>query len=326
MQILECWRINKSSVGNTMLCLDEAFRISFGGLVCRTFNNAELCFPCAPSWQTSSGESLFRPCVIFMFCCVGELCENNRAVKHTRPHTHTHVGSTRPQRDESRGRPRPSDPSWRDDILRVETFCYLHFPARCCMFSCVSFQPAALVRYLVSDSLPRRLCIGWQCFRASRCFFLFVGISPRIQIGHACPSSLPPPPCQKLSKVEFCKVRLAHSHHQHDCVCSRRLYTYLEEEEDSGGFGLFTPTETFFVFKLWGRRLPELTLQFQFHPETALPVSQWVRGGIRPAACQATASNYLSFTHPTFLSWSFVLPARSLKHISATPNLSVKGF
>lgn len=133
-------------------------------------------------------------------------------------------------------------------------------------------------------------------------FCLFVGISPRIQIGHACPSSLPPPPCQKLSKVEFCKVRLAHSHHQHDCVCSRRLYTYLEEEEDSGGFGLFTPTETFFVFKLWGRRLPELTLQFQFHPETALPVSQWVRGGIRPAACQATASNYLSFTHPTFLS------------------------
>lgn len=65
--------------------------------------------------------------------------------------------------------------------------------------------------------------------------------------------------------------------------------------------------------RLWlsncrGGAFPELVLQFHFPPENN-PASESVgQGGFTHTACHAAAPNYLPFTYPTFLSWSFVLP------------------
>lgn len=134
-----------------------------------------------------------------------------------------------------------------------------------------------------------------------------------------------PPPPRKLSNVEFCKVRLANSHHHQDCVyvCGGSIHIWRRRRIPVYSFSPHPQRP--FVFKLWGRRPPKLALQFQLPPETALLVSQWVRGFTQQSVMPQLPITCLSPTQPSSHDALFY-QHHSLKHISATPNLSVEGL
>lgn len=128
-------------------------------------------------------------------------------------------------------------------------------------------------------------------------------------------------PSGKLSNVEFCKVRLAPGL----CICRWWLYTYIWRRRIP--VCSFSPHP----WRLWlsncrGGASPSSYCSSTFLQKTTLLVSQWVRG-IHSTACHAAAPNYLPFTYPTFLSWSFALPAPFPEtYLSYTKPVSGRAF
>lgn len=130
---------------------------------------------------------------------------------------------------------------------------------------------------------------------------------------------LPLPSQENCQMWSFCKVRLANSHHREDCVYVGSIHVWRRRIPVCS---LSPHPQRLLLSECGGGASPSSHRSSSYLQKAALLVSQWVGGGFaqQPVMPQLPIS-CLSPTRPSSREALFY-QRHSLKHLSATPNLS----